>query len=63
MDALSVLDWTAIAADLLADLREFGGAELADAVLQWLTVCGADGTPLLRLLLSAEAVIELRSMC
>ncbi|MGY3320748.1 BREX-2 system phosphatase PglZ [Arthrobacter sp. TE12232] len=62
VDALSVLDWTtrSDAADRMADLREFGGNELADAVLQWLTDrAGQAGTPLLRLLLSdraAEAV-------
>ncbi|WP_185260729.1 BREX-2 system phosphatase PglZ [Pseudarthrobacter sp. NBSH8] len=57
VDALSVLDWTtrSDAADRMADLREFGGNELADAVLQWLADCaGRASKPLLRLLLSGR---------
>lgn len=58
VDGLSVLDWTmrTDATDRIADLREFGGDELADAVLQWLTDrAGLAGKPLLRFLLTGRA--------
>lgn len=53
IDAISLLDWTSRsdATDRLADLREFGNAELAEAVLDWLALrAGQAGLPLLRLL-------------
>lgn len=55
VDAISFLDWTSRpdAAHRLADLREFGNAELADAVLEWLALrAGQAGLPLLRLSLA-----------
>lgn len=62
VDAISFLDWASRpdAAARLADLREFGNAELADAVLEWLALrAGLAGLPLLRLSLAnrtAEAL-------
>lgn len=53
MDALSVLDWCTRpdATERLAELREFGGTELADAVVSWISErSGQAGLPLLNLL-------------
>lgn len=58
VDALSVLDWCTRpdATDRVTDLREFGGPELTDAVLTWLTGrTGYAGLPLLRLLQAGRA--------
>lgn len=52
IDAFSVLDWTtrADAADRVADLGEFGGAELAEATVEWLAArAGQAKLPLLSL--------------
>lgn len=58
VDAISFLDWTSRsdATDRLADLREFGNFELAEAVLEWLAIrAGQAGLPLRRLLLANRA--------
>lgn len=57
VDALGIVDWTARpdAQDRIADLCEFGGTELADAVLNWLAgKAGPAGVPLLRLLVDGR---------